>query len=509
MEGLSMKTVLRTSGGVLDAQDQAAFAAFLARIGTGSPRILLHLHGGLVDRSAAEKMADRLSGVGDTAYNVPGHWEQVYVVWRTGALETLAKNWIELAANDRLYNAILKRLLSFISRKVGVEARGGRSLALEGWLTPATIQKRLASGSDNPFGDVDDLHVTTTGTRSAPTVDANAEDELALELESDTELEEAAGDIEQSLATRHPAVTRSGAGGNALEGEKSFGRLDPRIQEEFEGETREAVSTRGIISGEIIRKVVVHGVKIGTRVIRRYREERDHGLHATIVEEIAREFYGDLIGSAIWGMMKGDASEHFAAGGLGAPLFGAIADNPQARLLIVAHSAGSIFASDLLLWAEKHKPSFSAELVFLAPAVRTSKFAAALDASEARILRFRMFAMQDTLERRDVLLGKGRGYIYPSSLLYLVSGLFEEGAVQMSDAPLLGMQRFLGANSSWLRDASEGPALKRVQDFLAGDPHRTVFAEATGGDGLNCGAKSHGAFDDEVATLKSVATFFA
>ena len=207
--------------------------------------------------------------------------------------------------------------------------------------------------------------------------------------------------------------------------------------------------------------------------------------------------------------MKGDAGEHFDAKGLGNALFRAVSTNQNARLVVVAHSAGSIWASDMLLWAAREKVAMALDLIFLAPAVRVQKFAAALKASEACIKQFRMFAMADVDERRDALLGRGTGFIYPSSLLYLVSGLFEEnGSEGLADAPILGMQRFLGPESVWLKDENEGQALEQVQKFLRAHSTRTVYSPATGADGFNSNAISHGGFDDDEATLKSIGVFF-
>lgn len=146
-----------------------------------------------------------------------------------------------------------------------------------------------------------------------------------------------------------------------------------------------------------------------------------------------------------------------------------------------------------------------AEVVELPPA---NDKPAALQAAEAKIERFRLYAMSDDLERSDAVLGKGLAFVYPASLLYLVSGLFEENADKgLCDAPILGMQRFVSGKTSWLDDRDEGPSLKLVRKFLGGGTSRTVFAKVTGGDVLNCDAISHGAFDDEPATLNSVATF--
>ncbi len=500
-----MATILRTRDGRLDAGDAAALDSLLRRIAEGSPNILLHLHGGLVDQAAAESMAARLSGSGDAAYNAPADWEQIYLVWRTGALETLRTNWTELANNDRLYRALLKRLITFASGKVRTGV-AGRSLAADGGFTEAEVARRLSSGDDRPFGDVDDATMADPAASRAQ-VDETAEDDLALELERDVDLEDAAADIEAALAEERPGVARSTAGGDPVAGRAALHRLSRPVRAELEVDA-DAAATRSIFGTEVFRRVIVHGVAIGTRVLRRYRSGRDHGLHATVVEEIARELYGDLIGSVVWGMMKGDASEHFGPEALGHRLISAVAANPDARLLIVAHSAGSILATDMLLWAAREDLPLQADVVFLAPAVRTRKFAEALERSNGAIARFRSFAMHDDLERRDVLLGRGLGFIYPSSLLYLVSGLFEEEAAEgLADAPLLGMQRFVAGDSPWLDDPEEGPPLRRVREFLSEQPNRTVFAKVSGGDGLSCDAVSHGGFDDETATLRSVIHF--
>lgn len=501
-------TILHTAGGRLDAEDRSVFKAFCSRIANqkGSSRVLLHLHGGLVDQSAAQAIAQRLSGHGENAYNAPEDWEQVYVVWRTGVFETLRENWTDLARNDRLYNVLLTRLISFLSDKIHSAAFGGRSAFAEKGLTPVEVERRLRSGSDAPFADVDEATSSPLAGSRRAEIDDRAEDDLETLLREDTDLEDAALDIEAHLA-RDSAATRETVGrGDASVGEASFRRLDARVRENLHVEAT-AAAARSVFAGEIVRRIIKHALAIGRRTLQRYRVGRDHGLQATVTEEIVRELYGDLIGSLVWGMMKGDASEHFDSGGFGVELGLALspAGTTAPQIMVVAHSAGSIFASEMLLWAERAKISLMIDLVFLAPAVRTSLFSKALDASPGRIRRFRSFVMEDELERKDVLLGKGYGFIYPSSLLYLVSGLFEEHAAEgLADAPLVGMARFLSSDSHWLSDPGEGAALAKVQGFLAATPNRTVRAVASAGAGLNCAAKSHGGFDDDPATLASV-----
>lgn len=499
-------TVLATSDGKLDSADRTALDALKQRISTGEPKILLHLHGGLVKEGQARAMAGRLSTAGDNSYNAPEEWEQVYVVWRTGALETLTENWRDLAKNDRLYRTLLRRLIWAVSEHVGPVAAGGRGLASSDPLPPSVIERELKPGVEHPFKDFDNARDLAAAGRGG--VSSNADEALELALREDGELDEEARAVEAAIASDMPVQARGGVRGNAATGAVSLKNLDESVIDELRLEATTEAASRGSFAGAVALKVIWRAVTIGKRVLDRYRTGRDHGLHATVAEEIARELYGDLIGSIIWGMMKTDAADHFAEGSLGAELLKMVAANPDARLLIVGHSAGSIFASELLLWAGREGIDLKADVVFLAPAVRMELFARALDAAEGSIKRFRLYAMKDELERADTLLGRDLGFVYPSSLLYLVSGLFEEHASkELTDAPLLGMQRFLEGRTSWDDDEREGAAIKRVRAFLDKEDNRTVFSKVTGGPGLSSDAMSHGGFDDEKVTLASVATF--
>ena len=173
-------TVLRTRDGKLDAADEAAFAAFQKRIAEDQPKILLHLHGGLVDQKSAEDMATRLSGIGEASYGNPDGWEQVYIAWRTGAFETLRTNWKDLAENDRLYNVVLRKLLEYVSDKISPPGVGSRSVGAAKGLSAAEINARLKPGVDAPFKDVDELVIDGASGRSvATTVSARGPVRLA------------------------------------------------------------------------------------------------------------------------------------------------------------------------------------------------------------------------------------------------------------------------------------------------------------------------------------------
>jgi hypothetical protein len=256
--------------------------------------------------------------------------------------------------------------------------------------------------------------------------------------------------------------------------------------------------------------LIKHASAIVIRIIRRFRAGRDHGFYATVLEEFVREMYLDLIGAAVWGMMKKDAADHFLTDGFGTALIKAFVEGRPSLVAVCGHSAGAIWATALIKAVAAMPDPPDMRIVFLAPAVRLDQIVEVIDPKPGFIKAFRMFTMRDELERIDPVLGLGTAAIYPSSLLYLISGILEdENAEAFPDAPLLGMQRFLGEDSAWLGDDKQIADVRRVKTFLNGAGSSIVWSTTEGEAGLSSSALAHGAFDDDQPTLKSVATFFA
>ncbi|MNC77551.1 hypothetical protein D3C75_1295220 [compost metagenome] len=69
--------------------------------------------------------------------------------------------------------------------------------------------------------------------------------------------------------------------------------------------------------------------------------------------------------------------------------------------------------------------------------------------------------------------------------------------------PLVGMERFFLAS---LKDTFDGNEdIQTVHNFLQGEPNRTVWSPSLDiGAGLNSNSASHGDFDNDETTLKSV-----
>lgn len=205
-----------------------------------------------------------------------------------------------------------------------------------------------------------------------------------------------------------------------------------------------------------------------------------------------------LGGVKIWGAMKANAQAASAADGGATYLAGKLAafcarareQGVDVQLHAVGHSAGAIFQSHFVPRAlEAGAPDF-ATVQLLAPAIRVDEF-------RTRLLphvgngagRLTMYTMQRHFEEADNCIG-----VYHKSLLYLVHHALEPE----HDAPILGLEM-----------ATRADAEVRKLFGLDGGPHAaadvvwSVSAASTGQSASR--STSHGAFDDDAATMSSVA----
>ena len=205
--------------------------------------------------------------------------------------------------------------------------------------------------------------------------------------------------------------------------------------------------------------------------------------------EVAARLLG---GGGIWNDMKVDAAAASVRGGGGRHFVKALGEwmsaNPgEVVVHAVGHSAGSIFHSHLLPAAlEEHVPAIES-VNLLAPAVRIDTFSKLLlpHARSRKIRQLAIFTMDDDAERDDTCLR-----IYNKSLLYLVSASFEP----QKATPILGMAKYL------TRDAELAPYFTGAS--ADGD---LVLAPSAVGVRAGSAATAHGDFDDDPATMESVA----
>jgi hypothetical protein len=481
MTDLVVPRIIHTGADGRLASTSAADIAAIAGEVAAAERAVLHFHGGLVAEASGMATAHRLAPVYAGARAVP-----VFFVWRSGFGETVSGNLQEILAED-IFGRMLRWVLQFAVGKLRDEG-AGRGF---GPIEPA------------PGNEVDvELHG-----RHADHVPFAGEGAGRDDVAEVSPAERAA--FERAMAADPGLHADAGAAlvGRAAGAPGAATRMDPEVLDQLAAERDEG--GRGIISTALLARkcaaVLVH-------VIARFRAGSDHGVYATVVEELLREFYLAHVGAAVWLAMKTDTADTFAAGpDRGGRLFldalaAALARNPhRPQITLVGHSTGAVFIDNLLTELGRMRAAGALpadagvrNVAFLAPACSSAHFAAVLDARPRLFERFRMFTMTDEAERADRLLGA----FYPRSLLYLVSGLLERDPAGASVClPLAGLLRYMTLRDDAPKD------LVGVRDFLLEDgTDRLVRSPSPAGapPGLRASALHHGDFDDDPLVLESL-----
>jgi hypothetical protein len=163
------------------------------------------------------------------------------------------------------------------------------------------------------------------------------------------------------------------------------------------------------------------------------------------------------------------------------------------ELHVVAHSAGSIFFAYML----RHILDLALPLrsvQFLAPAVELEVFRDKVfqPASKGICPLPVLYLLSDAAERADTVGGQ---LVYGKSLLYLVSNACEK----KRGTPILGMQYFLGQDRS-MHKAYQGMDAKGLPQLIVAAER----LEQPGQETASSQSRSHGGFDNDVATMNSV-----
>ena len=502
-------------GGRADTGPQDVDAIVAALAADDRRHLVIHFHGGLVSKQAGLAIAEKLLPVYSPTPGSGGY--PLFFVWESGAWETIRNNFTELA-DEPVFKQLLRKLMEYAFERVGgsiAGARGGGATARE------QVNAELKRFWDNPsattlpFRDVDTA--PPDAVQRGPGMPIN-EDEIQGDLENDPEFKNAMATLPRGTAMSRDAFQQDGA----IEHRSAFSEM---AAEEFS----EQPGARGLVS---LYKIACFLARVLRGLINRYQEHRDHGLHATCVEEIIRGFkfggsgLNEWAKALQWNRMKQDTRDAFdpdpelhAGTALLERLKRALKSGMALdRITLVGHSTGAIYIANWLKHAGNYLPDLKHDVVFLAPAINYAEFADLLAAQKARIDNFRMFAMQDALERDDQLWGGDeevpdgkdwRRFIYPSSLLYLVSGILESAVmpdgtiVDEPDMPIVGMARFF-ENKAVFTD-KDFPNIASVRQWLTQRTASIVWSRAVdGAAGFNCGAVDHGAFDDEELTVASL-----
>lgn len=466
--------------------------------------LVVHFHGGLVDEAGGFDVATKLQPIYEAAGAYP-----VFFIWRAGLWEVLGNNLGNIW-KERTFQRLLVQLLRFTWGKLRPDAhlRGPKDeLNLPGELDIDDLLEQW--DTDKPF---EDFVPVREGVDESLT--ATEEEQLNKVLRADTILQQ------ELVAQAKIAAERGGTRSTAMPaGPPAPTMMQPEILEGIREAGRKAARGRGTRSltdwldpGPLLKAGVIMG-----KILWRMARGRHHGVYATVVEELLRVIYIDAAGKFVWKQMKGDTEDSFKSGNdrVGRAfvelLKKELKARPKRRVILVGHSTGAVYICEFLKHVSKEKlpKTVQFEVAFLAAACTFELLAKTIDDHGDRIAQIRSFAMSDEREKADYLLpdawlnqhpwAKPAKKIYPHSLLYLVSGIFEKD----TDMPLVGMQRFHSGKGPFDPEKKKNKSIKIVREFLTTDG-RTCWAIENQYDGRRTEAGDHGEFDEDSLTRESL-----
>lgn len=437
--------------------------------------IALFFHGGLVGECNGMEAAERF-------YRFYFREDGIYpvgFVWETGFLPSLVEHFKEEASGG-FFKAVFQKAAEKLLDKLGIQVPGLPDL---------------------PLGIKSKELVFMTNTALLEVENATLFEDKA-EQYKDVPLEE----IEMELLSEAPAAE----------------------QEVFlfqEWNTAQPMS-KSLASPA---NIAIFGLKVAARCIYRFARKRNHGVLATVQEEVYRQIKLGPIGVedtaiGIWDQMKKQADlmwksnesrtgDHQYAGRyfldkLSDYVKEVAAAGGEVKIELVGHSAGSIAICELfdLLMSEKAQYDHIRfnNVIFLAPACKCDLFYHTVMKMTDRFKKFRMFTMHQEVEEKDILVDVPYlTWLYPMSLLYFVSGLCEDGDKWFDedvkgDTCILGLHQHIKGRWPYTKYG----ILNEVRQFLehgGSNSNRLALVPSTADAplGYRGRARDHGYFDND------------
>lgn len=496
---LTTETVIHLANGKFTGESSEETVKVLVDRAFDEPKaggVAVHFHGGLVSRAAGMRKAEELGKVYSDAEALP-----VFFVWESGLFETVTNNLRELAS-ESLFKTLFKRIRKIVERKFAKKdsGRSGTLPEVDTYDTDKAIDQAFEHIALGKETDAKKAAKGITEVEAPKDLTELTKDEmntLEAELKTDGLLTAEIESVSQGLLDE-ATIEEKGGARSPIYRVSSATMMDPKALEKYV--KRPADGARGIIDVAAFIKGVI---TVAYNVIERFIKNRDHGLHATIVEELLHEFYLANIGQVVWTAMKKDTKDSFGDDPKqhGGTAFlehirqrVEVGDTPP-RFTLIGHSTGAVYICHLLEKANvKNLPkSVQFDVVLLAPASNFELTATAVAEHSNRIRNFRMFTMSDKYEKDDELVP----VLYPHSLLYFLSGVVDGDP----DTPIIGMARFY-EDADY--PASKFKDVETVRDYVRAAAERAVWSVEDHGEGLQTAATTHGGFDDERKTLESL-----
>lgn len=409
--------------------DAVIKAAFEAKAPGG---IVINFHGGLVPEERARNTARELHGP---------YWQDgagaypIFFVWETGAIETMWNNFDEILG-ESLKAIFKKKLFKLIFRIL-----------------------------DDRYKQIGSYQHNKVALQPPSELEQAQAEELCRHYEPSyanevyEAMEEARSDRQKGAQKGVAASLKPILGG--VVNEEAAKLLFPD-----QGVNKGA-------AGLLLSNFWILAAKVAVGVVARHQGDRGRtSIKDTIIEEILRRSYlGERVGhDLLWGPMKQDAEQALEDDGGALRFLEVLAEyldtykkqgHEPPRILLIGHSAGSIFVCEFLKRAAKILPGMKFDVVLEAPAITCNAFGAFIldSGSGINISRFHLFGMNDAAESGEKMLAfPVVEHLYSGSLLYLVSNVLEKEY----DVPLLGMQRFHG---NQLYTNSNFPGVRACTEF--------------------------------------------
>jgi hypothetical protein len=437
----------------------------------GIESLVLYFHGGLVSEKSGMGGAELMK---KKFHDTTKKRHVVSFVWETGPLEVVTQNVDSFFKQD-LIKKILFKVIKLAAKKLDVPV-GNRGAG--GYLSDAAIQAELSKPI--PFqNDERDLY-----SRGGFDVAASDDSTLLNTLQ-----------IEAGVVFTYNE-------------KEELEHLDFKEIPNLKNEHKVQDSPEDKGGAIAIIKTIA---KVAFMVIKRYIRKTQHGFYPTIIEEILREFFVSDLGTWGWTEIKEKGREMFLPNDnltgdeklhAGEYFLAAIdkylATGKQLSITLIGHSAGSIAVAYLMeAIAKRYKRIRIKNLFFLAPACRVDLFRSHVEpviGDGNTIEKFRMFTMHQDYEVMDHCVP----VLYTRSLLYMVSGLFEDEV----DAKIMGLHEQFMSEDRY-SDDRKFPELHKLKKFLFADKSRLVLSVDPSNPCLSDAIK-HGGFDNNEPTLEAI-----
>jgi hypothetical protein len=258
--------------------------------------IVIHFHGGLVDRTAGVAGAELLNPLYRKANAYP-----VFFIWESGWKEILQQK-IPAIFREDIFQKILIYLTRFAKAKVDKASETGIPRALGG--LPLSRQSSVEQELARPANGKEPYR--SLNPHLLPPTDALTEEERQQFLEKmldDPQLDEMGQQIANSMTRQEGSETAVAKGANVQNPSATL--MSPDVVEELI-KTKEGA--KAIFSSALL---IAKCAVVLERIIQRFVQRRDHGFYLTIVEEILRAFYVGNAGKFLWDGMKQETLDAF------------------------------------------------------------------------------------------------------------------------------------------------------------------------------------------------------